>query len=492
MLRIAVELLMGRAVMSRWEDRESAEWPPHPDRVFMALVAAWGESGGDASERAALEWLEALGPPALCAPVAVSERSACTVYVPVNDDPSPSSKKGPYGAMGSIPIGRNRQPRMFPAVVPTSPVFYLAWSGVDDAAEHREALEALCSIVTYLGHSSTPVRAWVEAGDDYKLDMGGRDGVSRAITLEPRDDGATHRLRVPAPGRLAYLEGRHHAGLRPQPSRWQGYAPPEQPGRRITVEGPLDPGLFLFRQVGGGRLDLEQAGLVADALRRTLIKRSDPDIPEWVSGHEPNGDASRMRRPCYLPLAYVDNEHADGHLLGIALAVPRVFEQAEELWRLLVAHGDEDRAGLPYFKLRMGRGVTVELELDERPERQRQRALQAATWTQPAAVWQTVTPVVLPRYPRRGLTAEAVVARACINAGYPEPVGVAVSFAPVLRGVPHARRFTIKQSNGRPTRPYMHAEIAFPCLVQGPVILGAGRYSGFGFCRPLPPPKDHA
>ena len=53
MFSLGVEFLMGRAMMSRWQNREEAEWPPHPDRVFMALVAAWGESGEDPAGGAA-------------------------------------------------------------------------------------------------------------------------------------------------------------------------------------------------------------------------------------------------------------------------------------------------------------------------------------------------------------------------------------------------------------------------------------------------------
>jgi CRISPR-associated protein Csb2 len=41
--------------------REEAEWPPHPDRLFQSLVAAWGrDENPDDEERAALEWLEEL------------------------------------------------------------------------------------------------------------------------------------------------------------------------------------------------------------------------------------------------------------------------------------------------------------------------------------------------------------------------------------------------------------------------------------------------
>ena len=30
--------------------KERPEWPPHPDRVFMALAAAWFETGQDEEE----------------------------------------------------------------------------------------------------------------------------------------------------------------------------------------------------------------------------------------------------------------------------------------------------------------------------------------------------------------------------------------------------------------------------------------------------------
>ena len=114
MFALGVELLMGRAIITRWEDRDEPEWPPHPDRVFMALVAAWGETGEDAQQRAVLEWLETLGPPALAVALEFSQRTPFISYVPVNDDSSPIGKKGAFGAMGSLPIGRNRQTASIP------------------------------------------------------------------------------------------------------------------------------------------------------------------------------------------------------------------------------------------------------------------------------------------------------------------------------------------------------------------------------------------
>ena len=167
MFAIGIELLMRRAIITRWESREAMgqprepEWPPHPDRVFMALVAGWGEAGEDADQREALEWLETLEAPSLAVPLEQSERTSFTSYVPVNDDGNPMGKKGAFGPMGSLPIGRNRQPRQFPAVVPVSPTFFLIWEG-DVPVNLRPALEKVCGLVTYLGHSASPVRVWIE------------------------------------------------------------------------------------------------------------------------------------------------------------------------------------------------------------------------------------------------------------------------------------------------------------------------------------------
>src|SRR5690242_13177457 len=139
MFALGIEFLMRRAVMTRIDNREEPEWPPHPDRVFMALVAAFGECGEHELEREALEWLETLGPPALRVREEAPKRSSFISYVPVNDDGNPMGKKGAFGPMGSLPIGRNRQPRAFPAVVPEDPTFHLIWESVELPEKTRPA-----------------------------------------------------------------------------------------------------------------------------------------------------------------------------------------------------------------------------------------------------------------------------------------------------------------------------------------------------------------
>ena len=62
-LTIGWEYLTGYCVATDPASRQRAEWPPHPGRVFMALAAAWFETGEDADEGNALRWLENLGDP---------------------------------------------------------------------------------------------------------------------------------------------------------------------------------------------------------------------------------------------------------------------------------------------------------------------------------------------------------------------------------------------------------------------------------------------
>ena len=44
MFAIAIELLAGRYTATRFNDRAEPEWPPHPARLFSAMVAAWADS----------------------------------------------------------------------------------------------------------------------------------------------------------------------------------------------------------------------------------------------------------------------------------------------------------------------------------------------------------------------------------------------------------------------------------------------------------------
>ncbi len=85
MLTVEVDFLAGRYSATKYDDRNAVEWPPHPARLFSALVATWAyEEPPDQGERRALEWLEAQGSPSISASE-VCLRAVTTHYVPSND-----------------------------------------------------------------------------------------------------------------------------------------------------------------------------------------------------------------------------------------------------------------------------------------------------------------------------------------------------------------------------------------------------------------------
>ena len=182
--------------------KERTEWPPHPDRVFMALAAAWFETNENTDDYAregdALRWLQTLPPPAIAASEA-NDRTVVTSYVPVNDVATSKKVKPKADLVGLreqglvlLPEHRLRQPRAFPVAIPRWPVARLIWhdTGLD---AHRGALERLTAKVSHVGHSASFVQAWVEP-----------DCVIRPV-WEPTEGVAVHRMRVPSPGRLDRL-----------------------------------------------------------------------------------------------------------------------------------------------------------------------------------------------------------------------------------------------------------------------------------------------
>ncbi len=492
MLAIGIEFLMGRSVAARWENRDKPEWPPHPDRVFMALVAAWGETGERPEIYRVLKWLESLDHPQIAASGIVSERSEFTSYVPANDTQVPkTSAKGEVTAelvakgLRLLPDRRNRNARTFPAVVPEDSLVYLVWPDATPSEEQQAALVQVCRCVTYLGHSSTPVRMWASPHPG-------------KVTLWPTTGRASVRLRSFGPGRLDDLQAWYRADLRPQATLWVGYSdtsPTALPA--VEADHPYEAAIFVMRQAGGRPFVLESTGLVIDAVRKVLLARHGAEPPEWLSGHGDGSEPSKVHRPAYLPLAHVGYEYADGHLMGIGIAIPTGFPHTEELFSLLSKRDertpDDIDPGVPFLStevfnphLKDGKVGALVLELDEQGERTPRRALRPSTWVAPSDCWTTVTPVMLPQFPRRGLTPEDVIADACEQSGYPRPAAVRVQHAPLLAGVPHARSFHVKPRQGRPPRPLIHARLLFDQAVRGPVVIGAGRYAGYGLCRPTP------
>lgn len=474
-LVLEVEFLTGVCRAARGPGDDSPDWPPQPDRVFSALVSSWAARGERPPERMALEWLEAQPPPVIRAS-AHSARTAPDVYVPPND---PKSSKTIAAYLRVLPERRPRQPRRFPVARPDDPRLELAWPETPDAAT-LDALNALASCVGYVGHSASLTRCrFLAAGA----------GNSRLKPMPAR--------RRVYPGRLRELEEAHRA----RPDR-----PVIRPGASVFPEPAGSPEVpvewLILEAVGGETPDVRASALVGRLLRQTLMagyQRAGlgEAIPEVVSGHAPDGTPTRHPHLSIAPMAFVGSPHADGRVFGFALIPP----PGAALLRI-----DGFRAAFeavaPYRADAQRRVMTLQggplrtpLALAPAPEDgARKHSLRSAPYLAESERWASVTPIVLERHLKRHDDAEVrgLIARACEHAGLPHPrperiqVGkhsAVQGAAPArpLAGEPPWTRWKLPPSLA--SRRLVHAVIDFDQSVRGPVILGAGRFTGLGLCR---------
>lgn len=480
MFALEVEYLSGRVVASQRHDREAAEWPPHPGRLFSALVAALKECDFSENERKALLWLERQRPPSLSHSDAYS-RDVVPVFVPVNDTTAPDKVPAKGFSVGQIAEGigvlperRSRQQRAFPSMTPKERTVYFIWSQAasEEVERHRSALMRLAANVTYLGHSSSLVRVAM-------------CGNPPAATLEPAEVG-DEVLRVPTPGRLEELEAAYQRETRPSPGMYCAYnralrVVPKEPPETVFGE------MVIFRRVQGPRLPLQAFGNLTRAVRSALLALAKPQPEEIISGHLPDGRPSERPHIAIIPLANVSqhNLYADGDVMGFAVILPRRLTRFSNPERRHVM-----QALMELKQVTMGRAGKwfVERLTAEAP----QRSLQGIEYSEPAARWATVTPMVLDYVPkdRPDRDLHSIVRLACERIGLPAPVNIEVGQASPFRGVPPSGHFKLV-SNGKQLRlPWMHVAIAFGELVRGPIILGARRYLGFGLCRCYRNPRE--
>lgn len=543
---IEVNFLTGRYVATYHNDRGRSEWPPHPARLFSALVASWAEDGGDLEERKALEWLEAQKPPTIHASEAVP-RTVASHFVPVNDvsilgsalqtrkanriskllndldDELVASRgeenkktsrlqdrlaierdvekqvtvvgKTPFSsAMAMLPDRQGgKQERTFPSVTPDDSRVTYIW---EDAAPESvcETLDGLLQRVTRLGHSSSL--------------------VSCRVNLEPPQakftpGGAGESIRTVSRGQLAELERRYtlHRGVNPRSLpytdvRYTTVVDAEQPETAALVPNTAGEWVVFEFAAGSRFFPSTRAVDLATAMRAAILRYAEEPIPTEISGHMNDGAPVSGPHVAFLPLPYVGFEYADGRILGMAVSVPKPVGDAARR-SLFRAIGAWERAvpRHPYpLKLILGREGAAHMS------RLRGSAdvvsLRPGVWQRPSRRWVSATPIALPRHPGRlaGGTAaaqakawelaEAAAATACEHVGLPEPSDVEVALRPYIVGArpaTHFPAFSQKGRDGKPVRRQLvHASLTFEQPVAGPLMLGTGRFLGLGLMRPMP------
>ena len=474
-LVLEIEFLTGVCRAAREPGDDRPDWPPQPDRVFSALVSAWAVRGERSAERLALEWLEEQPPPKLRASTH-SVRTAPDVFVPPNDA---KRSKTTEKYLRVLPDQRPRQARRFPVARPEDPLVEFVWPALPEPGA-LEALNAVASCVGYIGHSASLARCRFLASDTGRLDR----------KLVPA------RRRVYR-GRLRELEEAH----RMRPDR-----PVVRPGAPVPggehAKDESAPDWLVLEAVEGEVPDIRAAALLARLLRQALMSgysrsgRADA-IPEVVSGHDSDGAPLRCPHLAIVPMAFVGSAHADGRVFGFAVVPPRgeflaridgfraAFEavapyRTSEQRRVLTLKGSPLRRSLGLTPVRVEGSV--------------RRSLSPSPYLQKSRVWASVTPMVLERHlkSRDDVEVRELVALACEHAGLPRPEleRLQVGKHSAIEGTPAAWPVTgqppwtgWRRPASLTSRQLAHVVIRFDRDVQGPVLLGAGRFTGLGLCR---------
>lgn len=448
MLALHLHFLTGRYAATAYSDRYASEWPPHPARIYSALVDAFHAADCDRAEAEVLELLAHLPPPLVVASAA-SERRVMTHFVPVNDVAVTDSKKlhsceerlrtarvdldalGPEAtaaerkkaenevvkAAGSLqkaaarqqkalkrppeanpafavlPWSRTKQPRTFPVTVPVVPVARIIWPDGRLTTGQLDALKRVTGRVARIGHSSSFVHVRVEASDQV---WDGQHDADLAVWRPDSCGSEVLRCLLPTQRRELERAYAHHQG--------------ELPGRvlpakhvRYSVAGEIAQegssrrtfGRWIAYRFLGNSLPPSSAAVpIAEAVRSMLLRYASTPDP-ILTGRAPDGSPLQSAHVAVLSLPFVGHRHADGSIRGFAISVPPECDRPTELLVLKALgaweadNDDDDRE----VTLMVGsQQMRAERVLDEQ---EALKTLRLSRWSRASHRWATVTPIAL-------------------------------------------------------------------------------------------------
>lgn len=455
------------------------EWPPAPARLFQALVAASHHGAHGLIHQAvrdeALRWLEQQAPPTILAAGAVQQREHLINYVPNNDDK----------------LGADAHVRTDKSIAAwfhgqTGAVAYRWQLGADaNAPKQADVIAAMASLITYLGRTVDLAYARGRL-----LDAEPSEPPAKRQRWEPHErEGG--RWLSPATGFLKLLNRRYPRSVSAEPpdftnTRQVSYEVEDT----LRFDAPV--AVFEMLRMDGRKLafdlrDLRQpAGMVRHAMIRWAERTpgirqhfAADHLARFLQGHQSATGKARSEGGHFavVPLPSVNPPAftADGWLrrvavIGYGVAAPVDRELFEEATRGLHGALLEDN-GQACGELRL---LTP---------REQQRVL--APLAGPATRWRSLTPVVLTGFTRKGRGAEVCLARGLVQQGFraEDIASVAAFTGPVVPTAQPARAYRVQ--GYLDATPRHHAEIIFRRPVAGPLVLGRGRFAGFGLMIPF-------
>lgn len=443
-----------------------AEWPPHPGRLFSALVASADPTGSDDH---ALRWLEAQAPPTVLTPAAVP--STLRAFVPTNAVQSETK---------SNRVGRTNGERRWDRHHLAGDRVWFRWEDAVADEAIVETLQKLTARVPFLGRASSQALLTVV------------DGLSipeQGLTEWAARTGGKVRVRVPYVGCLQALRDAYDTDAPARTTnRWAFYDTTsyDQPASEATPAAAAYPDLLTLAFPAGFGLDGRLAVRITTAFRKAVLQRLgrqefSEDGLALVHGHRPADDA---RRQCvFLSLPFVGGPHGNGQVLGLGIGLSPDLTGDLRRALLRTCGLSLDEPGLA--ELTIPGLATVPLA-DPVAAADARLTVNRHRWTRPAVTWVTALPVVLDRYPDHIDDLPEHIADSCVMAGYPRPVEVEHLALPAASaaGAPRLRGSDLKRRRHDPPRPAAHVRRRFDQPQEGPVVIGNMRHLGLGLCVP--------
>lgn len=472
------------------------DWPPSPFRLFQAMVAGayggrWIPEPREAKDAAFL-WLENLAPPCIMAPAHVSGRIVQS-FVPNND----------LDALGGDPrrVGEIRSQKQTQALLLANDTpFTYAWPFDEQDAARADALCGLVERLHTFGRGVDGAFARVQTLEwDAAIDALKQAG---GVAFPHPSVGIRRAVRCPAPGSFQSLMERYARqskqlealGNRAASSLFR--QPPK--ARCVVVAYDRSPTRYLFDirpaedattfralpQVRAVEVAKASRDLAFGRLSQAMAERS-PELERVLIGRgAPPPDASRRVR--FVPLPSTGSRNVDAAIRRVLVEVPPEcpLTPADVAWSL---------SGQSLDPFVVASTETGELRDALLVPSEDERMLRHYGVERKARRWQSMTPVALPQRvgPRRGgkarASADAELTSAVVDAlrhgGFPyRGVQVRVQREPFSRHGDMAPAF----ASGRfaPATLY-HVDVTFADPVEGPLVIGDGRWLGLGVMAPV-------
>lgn len=470
---------------------------PSPFRLFQALVAGAGISGPlDETTKEALRWLEGLADAPIIASPHMVRGQSVKMFMPNNDlDKFGGDVRNIAKTRGAQKVWR---PRHFDASVP----WIYAWPFLEDGAAHAQVICSLSEKLYQLGRGVDMAWAWGDLLDEATLEVQ-LTGYAGVVRRPSAGDGLD--LACPTKGSLESLERRYKAPR----FRYEGgervfVQQPKPSCRKISYESPPVRYLFELRSSADSERrvawPLEGASSLVIATREAARARLSAAMPSranevdrYLVGRKPDGSnaVSAESRVRIIAIPSIGMDYADRAIRRILIEVPAAcpLRSDDVRWAF---------SGAELFDPDTVRDVLLSPSADD--DMLRHYGVGAK-----ARVFRSVTPVVLPEEAkRRRIEPTRKLAEA--RRGIERVVEISGARAAAVQALRHASARAPVESIRLQREPFegagsrvepfaegtrfvkerlWHVEIAFGAPVEGPLLIGDGRFCGLGLMAPV-------